>query len=80
MVDVPKHWSWFQVTMHDHESQSRRTTSDARSLSGGERSFTTLSFIMALGEAIQIPIRAMDEFDVFMVRARSLRVVHPTLA
>ncbi|KAL9257280.1 Structural maintenance of chromosomes protein 6B-like protein [Drosera capensis] len=39
---------------------------DTRSLSGGERSFSTLCFAMALHEMVEAPFRAMNEFDVFM--------------
>lgn len=39
---------------------------DMKSLSGGERSFTCVSFVLSLGQEISTPFFAMDEFDVFM--------------
>lgn len=45
-----------------HETKAQ----DTRQLSGGEKSFTTLAFLLAMGEVMECPFRVMDEFDVFM--------------
>merc|ERR1719273_2672073 len=41
-------------------------TKDVKALSGGEKSYTTLSLLLALGENLETPFRVMDEFDVFL--------------
>ena len=43
---------------------------DLKQLSGGERSFATVAFALALGGESDTPFRAMDEFDVFMDSVR----------
>ena len=46
----------------DEKSQ----TKDVKALSGGEKSYATLSLLLALGENLETPFRVMDEFDVFL--------------
>ncbi|NWT19870.1 SMC6 protein, partial [Vireo altiloquus] len=53
------------ITVQPREEE-RASRSDLRSLSGGERSFSTVCFILSLWNISESPFRCMDEFDVYM--------------
>ncbi|KAG6528203.1 hypothetical protein ZIOFF_010354 [Zingiber officinale] len=63
-VDYEKKVLSIEVKMP--QDASGNAIRDTRGLSGGERSFSTLCFALALHEMTESPFRAMDEFDVFM--------------
>lgn len=53
------------VDTHSDELKQAKLR-DPRGLSGGERSFSTISLLLTLWDAVNCPIRCLDEFDVFM--------------
>ncbi|KFQ63393.1 Structural maintenance of chromosomes protein 6, partial [Pelecanus crispus] len=53
------------ITVQPRE-EDRAALNDLRSLSGGERSFSTICFIISLWSITESPFRCLDEFDVYM--------------
>lgn len=62
----------------NQNSSAAAHSNDVKGLSGGERSYTTISLLLSLGESLETPFRVMDEFDVFLdpqVRKLTIRAL-----
>lgn len=64
------------VKMDSTNEVASSQVSNIRVLSGGEKSFVTLSLIMATAHIIESPFFVMDEFDVFMDEANRVVSLH----
>lgn len=53
------------LDVHKGDKRDERKN-DVKGLSGGERSYTTICLLIALGENLETPFRILDEFDVFL--------------
>jgi len=50
----------------EDKAKEQNEFTDAKALSGGERSMATLALLLALGKSVATPFKVMDEFDVYM--------------
>ena len=55
--------------------EAKHASALAHLFAGGERSFTTLCFLLALACEVVSPFHALDEFDVFQVRAEGSKTL-----
>lgn len=70
----------------DHDSQTlelsviprdkdiENAVSNAKSLSGGERSYSTVAFLLSLWACVDYPFYFLDEYDVFTVSLDRLTI------
>jgi len=54
------------VKVNGKKDPTATSVSDLKILSGGERSYTTVAFLLAVGKHCETKFRCLDEFDVFM--------------
>ncbi|MCP9262141.1 hypothetical protein DINM_005433 [Dirofilaria immitis] len=65
MAETQKNQEIDEAALRKHH-RGKGNLQDLRGLSGGERTYTSACFVMALWQAMETPIRCMDEFDVFL--------------
>ncbi|OAP58641.1 hypothetical protein AYL99_07731 [Fonsecaea erecta] len=54
------------TTVEPDITRRNGTGRSAKTLSGGEKSFTQICLLLSIWDAMGVPIRCLDEFDVFM--------------
>jgi structural maintenance of chromosomes protein 6 len=64
IIDHEKH----MLTLRVEPDETRKGASgrNTKTLSGGEKSFSSICLLLAIWEAMGSPLRCLDEFDVFM--------------
>ncbi|KAI1441623.1 P-loop containing nucleoside triphosphate hydrolase protein [Annulohypoxylon stygium] len=55
-----------QVQVEPDETRKRSSGRNTKTLSGGEKSFSSICLLLAIWDAMGSPLRCLDEFDVFM--------------
>jgi chromosome segregation ATPase len=57
-----------KVVIHIEPDETKKSSAgrNTKTLSGGEKSFSSICMLLSVWEAIGSPIRCLDEFDVFM--------------
>ncbi|KAJ3194735.1 hypothetical protein HK101_002016 [Irineochytrium annulatum] len=75
-IDHDKQTLELRVDVHNGKEGGDGNEKDPRTLSGGEKSFSTICLLLSLWHYIGNPFRALDEFDVFMDPERNQQTLN----
>ncbi|EEY23590.1 conserved hypothetical protein [Verticillium alfalfae VaMs.102] len=65
--NISRQWWWIlQLSVEPDETRKNAGGRSTKTLSGGEKSFSSICMLLAIWEAMGSPLRCLDEFDVFM--------------
>lgn len=64
-IEISREDKTLELKIIPRDSSMRNVVSSAKALSGGERSFSTVAFLLSLWRCVQHPFYFMDEYDVF---------------
>jgi chromosome segregation ATPase len=64
------------LVVQKDNANANTQTNDVKALSGGERSFTTLSLLLALGENLETPFRVSNHFSFSCLAFRLLTLIY----
>ncbi|KAH7015112.1 P-loop containing nucleoside triphosphate hydrolase protein [Ilyonectria destructans] len=65
-IDLDHRARKVQIQIEPDETRKSAAGRNTKTLSGGEKSFSSICMLLSVWEAIGSPIRCLDEFDVFM--------------
>lgn len=66
-VDINNSQRTLELKVVPRDAGVKGAVSSTKSLSGGERSFSTVAFLISLWSCVEHPFYFMDEYDVFSV-------------
>lgn len=64
-IEISAQEKTLNLVIVPRDSQKAHTMKSAKALSGGERSFSTVAFLLSLWRCVSHPFYFMDEYDVF---------------
>lgn len=66
-ITIDHHKELLELSVVPRDKQIANAVSSANCLSGGERSFSTVAFLLALWSVVDSPFYFLDEYDVYTV-------------